>query len=292
MEGQHESGYHFGEWFTVRYFLRQGYEVLPPKYLLPSRVRAKRKATKILSEAGVAFLLRKRRFGGSKPRGSPRPDLLVFKNSKEFFFVEVKRDGDRLSSAQKQFFPMIERRFGCDVKVAKLLPVANPFHRLLSEPLEVKLPSGNSVLVPRCEFPLKLWRGKPIAATHGPKPVLELNGNPVFAEMAIVRILQRAGWDAVWVDNWYEKFRHSMPPHECTLPAHAQELFDRIRVANKGKVGGCFDVLAWKGREYLFVESKWKDSIGDKQKRWLEAALDSGLPLRSFLIFYLRTPKA
>ena len=65
-EGQCHRNYHFGEWFMVLHFLAQGYCVLPEKYLHPSRPIARQKAIEILGEAGVAFLLRERRFGGSK----------------------------------------------------------------------------------------------------------------------------------------------------------------------------------------------------------------------------------
>src|SRR5467141_5212716 len=71
-EGQCHRGYHFGEWFVARHFLRQGYCVLTEKYLSPTRPRALQKATEVLGEAGVAFLMRERRFG-SKLRESPRP---------------------------------------------------------------------------------------------------------------------------------------------------------------------------------------------------------------------------
>lgn len=119
-EDQCHRGYHFGEWFMIRHFREQGYEVLPPKYLHPTRPDARQKAIEVLGTAGVAFLMQKRRFG-AKLRKSPRPDLFVFKsNLKSFFFVEVKRDTDRLSSAQRTFFPMIEDKLGCEVRIVQL----------------------------------------------------------------------------------------------------------------------------------------------------------------------------
>jgi hypothetical protein len=120
-KNQCRRGFHFGEWFIARYFLRKGYRVLPEKYLNKKRPRALQKATEVLGEAGVAYLKRMRRLGGSELRTSPRPDLLVYKsNLKTFFFVEVKRDADRLSRAQRLFFPMIEEKLRCRVKVVKL----------------------------------------------------------------------------------------------------------------------------------------------------------------------------
>ena len=61
-------------------------------------------ATQVLGKEGVAFLERKRMCDSPKLRWPPTPDLLVFKpkSKKSFFFVEVKRDRDRLSSAQKE----------------------------------------------------------------------------------------------------------------------------------------------------------------------------------------------
>ncbi len=87
-------------------------------YLLPSRARALKKATELLGQDGVDFLSRKRRLG-SELRWSPNPDLLVFKSNR-YFFVEVKKDTDELSPAQKEFFPMIEDRLHCRVIVMKL----------------------------------------------------------------------------------------------------------------------------------------------------------------------------
>ena len=79
-----------------------------------------RRATEVLGKPYVAFLTQKRRFGAGL-RKSPRPDLFVFKlNPKVFFFVEVKRGADRLSLAQKQFSPVIEKHLGCEVKIANV----------------------------------------------------------------------------------------------------------------------------------------------------------------------------
>lgn len=88
-----QPSYHFGEWFMARDFLKQGYEVLPEKFLL--RPDKRRRAIQVLGKDGVAFLERKQRVGGSKLRWPPTPDMLVFKSKpRTFFFVEVKKDDD------------------------------------------------------------------------------------------------------------------------------------------------------------------------------------------------------
>lgn len=164
---------------------------------------------------------------------------------------------------------------------------SNPFTLRMCEPQELELPSGRIVAIPKCNYIFDLWRGKRPTDTYKTKPVLDFDGEAVFAELAILRILQESGWDGVWVDTYsHGKFRKSFDPHCCDLPSHAQKLYDRIRKLNSGKIGGCFDVFAWKRGRYLFVESKRhsKDSIRETQKRWVEAALNAHLPLHSLLI--------
>jgi hypothetical protein len=113
VENQHVGGYHFGEWFMTLHYLHEGYEVLTEKYALPSHHQGRAKAIEILGEAGVSFL-----------DEMYTPDLLVFKKSypKTFFFVEVKRDHDKLETNQEKSFPKIEQKFKCQVKIARLLP--------------------------------------------------------------------------------------------------------------------------------------------------------------------------
>jgi hypothetical protein len=162
----------------------------------------------------------------------------------------------------------------------------NPLTRHSLSSVELKLPSGACVNIPKCFQLFIRWTGTPITDTYGGKDVLNFNAEPVFAELAILGKLQEGGWDGVWVDTYRRKFRPAMPPSCCGVPPHAQELYDRICRANGGKVGGWFDVFAWKGQDFLFVESKRrsKDSIRESQKAWIEAALHSGVSVDSLLI--------
>src|SRR6516225_10981891 len=107
-------------------------------------------------------------------------------------------------------------------------------------PVEIRLPNGKSVAIPRCSYLFTLWRGTPIRDTYGGKAVLNSEGKPVFAELAILRVLEKAGWDGVWVDTYRRKFRRSMPSESCELPSHALELYERICRANGRRTSGCF----------------------------------------------------
>lgn len=165
---------------------------------------------------------------------------------------------------------------------------ANPFKWNLINPVALKLRSGSSIEIPRCSYLFRRWEGKPIQDTYGGKALIEFDGKPVFAELAILGTLRRVGWDGVWVDTFGgTKFLRSWPPDRCELPSHAQALYDRINMANNGKTSGFFDVFAWQDKKsYLFVESKRrsKDAIRATQKAWIEAALHSGVPIDSLLI--------
>jgi hypothetical protein len=152
---------------------------------------------------------------------------------------------------------------------------------------QVKLQSGPVVQIPKCFVRFRPWIGKPIQNTYGGKAVLEFAGEPVFAELAALRILQQDSWEGVWVDSFRRKFRGDLPEraNACDLPLKAKNLFDAI-VAIKGSRGGCWDVFAWRQNEFLFAESKRRkrDSMRPSQYRWLDAAIQVGLPLSSFLI--------
>jgi hypothetical protein len=123
--------------------------------------------------------------------------------------------------------------------------------------------------------------------TFGGKPVLELNGEMVFAELAILRIFQQAGWEGRWIDSYRHRFLTGYWPEPITheLPDAQKSIFDSIQ-RKAGGMGGCFDVFCWRRGVPLFIESKWKghDHINDNQRRWLQAALDVGIPIEAFLI--------
>ena len=125
--------------------------------------------------------------------------------------------------------------------------------------------------------------------TFNRKPLLDLNGEMAFAEIAILRSFQEAGWDGRWVDSFRQRFLTKYWPTAVSepLPAKQQAILDRIR-SKAGGNGGCFDVFCWRGDDLLFAESKWRDRILKTQIRWLEAALDFGIPTESLLIVQWR----
>lgn len=152
---------------------------------------------------------------------------------------------------------------------------------------KLTLPSGKIVSVPKYEISFSLWDGDAIKDSDGNKQVLKYKGSPLFAELVVLNILKDNGWDGVWVDSYRKYFRISMPgdlKEKYELPQIPAKLFKKI--TNQTGFKGCWDVFAWKGNEFLFVECKrkGKDKIRDSQLVWLETCLRHKMSLSSFLL--------
>lgn len=127
----------------------------------------------------------------------------------------------------------------------------------------------------------------PPGGTYGGKTVLDVNGEPVFAELGILRAFQRDGWDGVWVDTYRRRYRVVFwgDPEGVKPPREQQEFLDAIH-SRAGTRSGCWDVFCWKHEFRLFAEAKrvGKDASRERQIKWLAAALELGVPVFSFLI--------
>lgn len=148
------------------------------------------------------------------------------------------------------------------------------------------LPSGKSVEVKKYFLKFKKWNGNPIANTYGGKAVIDFNGEPLFAELAVLKLFQENGWDGVWVDSYRKKYRIGLPDvtEAVSIPNDKQKLIDELRIKT-GKFGGCWDLFVWKGSELVFVELKRKkeDRIQESQRQWLQVSIESELSTSNFL---------
>jgi len=151
----------------------------------------------------------------------------------------------------------------------------------------ISLSSGEEVSIQKYFLTFKEWKGTPILNTYGNKAVIDWNGEPVFAELAILRLFQSYGWQGVWVDSYRRKYRIGLPDviEPVNLSSKQEQLINTIRIGT-GKQGGCWDVLLWRGESILFIELKRlkKDRIRVSQINWLEKSLDSGLNENNFMI--------
>jgi len=160
----------------------------------------------------------------------------------------------------------------------------------------VPLPDGGTVSIRtlRISFsratPNRLPEGT-LPRTYTSKPLVSANGAAMFGELAIVRWLEKDGWDAVWMDTFHgAKFWKAMPhkSQPVALPPAARALYDAIRTANGGKASGTFDVMAWRNGEFAFLEYKGEgDRSNRKEARWIAAALAAGvLPTQLWFVLH------
>lgn len=151
---------------------------------------------------------------------------------------------------------------------------------------KITLPSGRVVHVPKCVTTFQPWRGSGIP-TYGGKCLLSLGGRPLFAELLVLKLLEKEGWQGVWVDSFSRKYRVHMPGSRdpVTLPKKQTYFLKKIG-ARAVRRGGCFDVFAWRGKEHRFVELKrhGKDRIRKSQKEWIAAAIECGVKMSDLLI--------
>ncbi len=153
------------------------------------------------------------------------------------------------------------------------------------DPSKLVLPSGKQVKILSACISFRPWRGVPVPDSYGGKAVVTVDGRPLFAELAILAILKRQGWDGVWGDSYRRKFRTAMPGigDPVSLGADQQRIWERL-CRKSTPFSGCWDIFAWRGRALRFIELKRKgrDRIRQSQLKWLEAALSVGIALRVF----------
>jgi hypothetical protein len=177
------------------------------------------------------------------------------------------------------FAPFVEREFRVELKV----PITMPAGRMIHD-------------VPGVFMRFPQWTGEPFVDDFGKKSaaMVELDGEHLFAELAILRLLEKDGWTGRWVNTtggggevwkflteWKDVVR-SEQRNRPIEDAEPRQLLARIAGFNKPRrYKGCWDTFAWRGAEFAFVESKrtspkYKDVVNKEQEEWLRSALYVG----------------
>jgi len=120
------------------------------------------------------------------------------------------------------------------------------------------------------------WEGRSVPPTWTSKPEVmdPLNHKGTIAEVAILSLLQKQGWECRWVNNFSRSFMKGLPvlTKPEPLPDKQKKLFDKI-VQKVGRRKGFWDILAWQGNKLLFIESKGpRDTMKPAQWIWLGVA--------------------
>ena len=120
-----------------------------------------------------------------------------------------------------------------------------------------------------------------LAATYVSKPLVSVDGDAMFGELAIVRWLEKDGWQAFWVDTYHRQQFWRVMPHRgspVALPGILRTRYDAIVAANGGRPRGFFDVIAARGDQVIHLEYK---AAGESSNRtetgWIESALETGV---------------
>jgi hypothetical protein len=132
-----------------------------------------------------------------------------------------------------------------------------------------------------------------LSKTYLSKPLVKVDNENLFGELAILRYLQKDGWNGVWVDTFHGRgkklFWNNLPPEgKASLADEATFLYDKIVTSNAGKASGFFDVFAWKNGEYIFLEYKGAgDKPNQNETKWINSAIKSGIkPEQLYFITY------
>jgi hypothetical protein len=147
---------------------------------------------------------------------------------------------------------------------------------------------GEVITLPKYHFIFEPWPDPLDFDTYGGKKLLKYNNEPLFAELVVLRLLERQGYKGVWVDTYRNKFWQRLPHFAFpVLPDQKLlDVYERIYTIKGGRRSGCFDVMAYRDDHFIFVELKRQneDSIRPSQIEWLKAAKVLRLEDSDFII--------
>ena len=175
--------------------------------------------------------------------------------------------------------PYVEREQRVELKVPISLPAGRMIHDV----------AGVFMRFPK-------WTGAPFVDDFGRKSaaMIDLDGEHLFPELAVLRVLEKDGWNGRWVSTYsagrevwkYLTEWKDIPREEQrTRPledAEPRQLIARIAGFNKPRrYKGCWDVFAWRDAEFAFFQCKRgapkaTDVISKDHQEWLRSAVYVG----------------
>ena len=176
-------------------------------------------------------------------------------------------------------------------------------NELIPNSTETFIVNKEKIEIPKCLVEFKKWTGQPIQNTFGNKPLLDFDGKPMFAELLIMNLFLKNGWNSRWVETYGKRtlkpiylsdwiddiYKNQIDRPIESLPI--QELLNKLAEKNSSNFGGCWDVLAWKDEYLIFAESKRskKDFLQSTQNKWINASFEVGLDRENFLMVEWKT---
>ena len=173
-------------------------------------------------------------------------------------------------------------------------PAEVPEELVPIDDLYVLLPGGKEVAVRRYRAQLHGCPEKPAISldrAYSAKPLVLVEKQAVFPELAVLAFFRRKGWEGAWVDASHRKFFDKMPNQSkgISLGAHANQVLARItQYADNGRAG-CWDLVLWAEKAVAFAavigtETGKAAALGEARTRWLGAAVKSGMSAGQFAV--------
>ena len=186
--------------------------------------------------------------------------------------------------------PCIERD---DLRVALKTPIHMPSGRIIPD-------------VPAVFMRFPKWSGAPFSDDFGKKAagLVELDGEHMFAELAVLRLLEKDGWSGRWVNTqggkgevWKYLTRWDDLPRDQQRTRNIEDeeprrVLARIASNRRKRYAGCWDVYAWRDGQFAFLDTRRgppgpRDEVKADQVDWLHTALlfgDERIKLDSFAV--------
>jgi hypothetical protein len=161
------------------------------------------------------------------------------------------------------------------------------------DPVEIPLSSGRLVPVPawRAEFAASPERSSMgLDRSYAAKPLVMVEKQAMFPEIACLSLFKRSGWNGVWADGTHRRYFDKMPMQSkgTSLDTYANQLVSRIAENNGKSKAGCWDLILWAHRTLVFVSVSPADpslpAVAEANARWLAASLRTGLSGNQFAI--------
>ena len=121
------------------------------------------------------------------------------------------------------------------------------------------------------------------------KPLVTLEKQALFAEVALLTLFRKSGWEGVWADTPHKKFFDKMPNQSkgVSLTTYIGQVLARIAEGNGQSRSGCWDLILWKNKTLVFVAASpvpLREGVGDARARWLDAAIRTGMSMGQFVV--------
>jgi len=166
-------------------------------------------------------------------------------------------------------------------------PAEVPEELVPIDDLYVALSGGREVAIRRYRAELHGCPDKPTISldrAYSAKPLVLVEKQAMFPELAVLAFFRRKGWDGAWVDLSHRKYFDRMPNQSkgISLGAHANQALARIAQYSENGRSGCWDLVLWSDRTVAFAAVLRESPLGEARTRWLGAAVKSGMTAGQF----------